>query len=332
MTDLTTQLQMLQERFKSEAEKAYITALDDAMTIILGKLARVESVDDIKRLNALKALIEKEIIGLYENMKPYVEEDMTDFAQFSYKKQFNFINDTAKLGYTFAALPKETIKQIIDFDGVLLLSGKGYTLNELITNESNILAKKFKEIVNGGLGANIGYSEIAKNLREEGIRSTLSLRSLVQTVVGVARDRANVYTYEEVFSDVIIGWKSVATLDSRTSYQCAELDGQKYMKPKYSYATIPNRPPRHLNCRSILIPLTKFDTVTVRPENGDETGQVESNVKFEQWFPMQSEKFQKAYLGEARYKLYKEERLSIKSFVDVKDGRRFTIKELNEMY
>ena len=75
-----------------------------------------------------------------------------------------------------------------------------------------------------------------------------------------------------------------------------------------------------------------MDTVTERPENGDNKGQVKSNVKFEQWFPTQSEKFQKTYLGEARYKLYKEERLSIKSFVDVKDGRRFTIKELNEMY
>lgn len=332
MIDLTIQLQMLQERFQSKAEKAYITALDDAMTIILGKLARIESVDEVRRLNALKTLIEKEISGLYENMKPYVKEDMTDFAQFDYKTQFNYINDTAKLGYTFAALPKETIKQVINFDGVLLLNGKGYTLNELFNNAGNAQIEKYKQIISGGLAANDGYSNIAKSLKEAGAEATLNMRSLVQTAIGEARDRANIYTYDEVFADVIIGWKSVATLDSRTSYQCAALDGHKYMKPKYSYSTIPNRPPRHFNCRSKLRPITTMDTVTERPENGDETGQVKSNVKFEQWFPMQSEKFQKAYLGEARYKLYKEERLSIKSFVDVKDGRRFTIKELNEMY
>ena len=331
MTDLTIQLQMLQERFKSKAEKAYITALDDAMTIILGKLARIESVDEIKRLNALKTLIEKEISGLYEDIKPYVKEDMTDFAQFDYKTQFNFINDTAKLGYTFAALPKDTIKQVINFDGVLLLSGKRYTLNELFDNVGYAQIEKYKQIISGGLAANDGYSNIAKSLKEAGAEATLNMRSLVQTAIGEARDRANIYTYDEVFADVIIGWKSVATLDSRTSYQCAALDGQKYMKPKYSYSTIPNRPPRHFNCRSKLRPITTMDTVTERPENGDETGQVKSNVKFEQWFPTQSEKFQKEYLGEARYKLYKEERLSIKSFVDVKDGKLFTIKEIKEM-
>ena len=332
MIDIAVKLQMLEERFQSSAEKAYISSLDNALTIILGKLAKIDSVDEARRLNALKSLIEKEIGGIYEDIKPYVKDDMEGFAQFDYKTQFNYINDTAKLGYTFAAIPKDTMKQILSFDDVMVLNGKGYTLNELFNNAGHAQVEKYKQIISGGLAANDGYSNIAKSLKEAGAEATLNMRTLVQTAVGEARDRANIYTYDDVFADVIIGWQSVATLDSSTSFQCAALDGEKYMKPKYSYSTIPNRPKRHFKCRSILKPLTTFDTVTERPENGDETGQVKSNVKFEQWFPTQSEKFQKAYLGEARYKLYKEERLSIKSFVDVKDGRRFTIKELNEMY
>lgn len=323
---------MLEERFQSSAEKAYIASLDNALTIILGKLAKIESVDEVKRLNALKSLVEKEISGLYEDIKPYVKEDMEGFAQFDYKTQFNYLNETASLGYTFAAIPKDTIKQILSFDDVMVLNGKGYTLNELFKNAGSGQVEKYKQIISGGLAANDGYSNIAKSLKEAGAESTLNMRTLVQTAVGEARDSANIYTYDDVFADVIIGWKSVATLDSRTSLQCAALDGVRYMRPKYSYKAIPNRPKRHFNCRSILKPITTFDTVTERPENGDNTGQVKSNVKFEQWFPTQSEKFQKEYLGDARYKLYKEERLSIKSFVDVKDGRRFTIKELNEKF
>ena len=239
---------MLEERFQSSAEKAYIASLDNALTIILGKLAKIESVDEVKRLNALKALIEKEISGLYEDMKPYVKEDMADFAQFDYKTQFNYLNETASLGYTFAAIPKDTMKQILSFDDVMVLNGKGYTLNELFNKASNAQISKYKEIISGGLGANDGYSNIAKSLKEAGASATLDMRTLVQTAVGKARDKANIYTYDNVFADVIIGWKSVATLDSSTTVLCAELDGAKYMKPKYSYSTIPNRPKRHFNC------------------------------------------------------------------------------------
>lgn len=323
---------MLEERFQSSAEKTYITSLDNALTIILGKLAKIESVDEVKRLNALKALIEKEISGLYEDIKPYVKDDMEGFAQFDYKTQFNYLNDTASLGYTFAAIPKDTMKQILSFDDIMVLNGKGYTLNDLFNKASNAQISKYKEIISGGLGANDGYSNIAKSLKEAGASATLDMRTLVQTAVGKARDKANIYTYDNVFADVIIGWKSVATLDSSTTVLCADLDGKKYMKPKYSYSTIPNRPKRHFNCRSIIRPLTKFDTKTTRPENGDKTGQIDSDITFKDWFTTQSTQFQKDYLGEARYKLYKEERLSIKSFVDVKDGRRFTIKELNEKF
>ena len=105
MIDIAVKLQMLEERLQSSAEKAYIASLDNALTIILGKLAKIDSVDEIKRLNALKSLIEKEIGGLYEDIKPYVKDDMEGFSQFDYKTQFNYINDTAKLGYTFAAIP-----------------------------------------------------------------------------------------------------------------------------------------------------------------------------------------------------------------------------------
>ena len=119
MLDISVKLQLLEERFSSKTEKAYIKSLDDALTIILGKLAKIESVDEIKRLNALKSLIEKEITGLYNDMKPYAKEDMQDFAELQYKTQFDYINEKAKLGYAFVALPKDTIKEILNFDSVI---------------------------------------------------------------------------------------------------------------------------------------------------------------------------------------------------------------------
>ena len=157
------------------------------------------------------------------------------------------------------------------------------------------------------------------------------MRQVVSLAVGQARDKVNIKIYDDIFSDVITGWESMAVLDSSTTLQCATLDGKKYMKPKYTYGTIPNRPKRHRGCRSLLKALTTFDTPTQRPENGDERGQVSSTVKFKDWFATQSASFQRQYLGDARYKLYKEGRFSISDFVDVNTGRRFTIEELKNM-
>ena len=77
-------------------------------------------------------------------------------------------------------------------------------------------------------------------------------------------------TYEQENDKVIIGWRSIATLDSRTSSQCASLDGEvmKSNNPKFGSF----KPPRHPNCRSAITPeidgrLKYDDSASERPTN-----------------------------------------------------------------
>jgi hypothetical protein len=104
------------------------------------------------------------------------------------------------------------------------------------------------------------------------------------------------------------------------------------MKPKFKkYEDIPQKPPRHVRCRSILRSLTKLDEEGLRPQHGDTKSQISSNTKFPDWFANQSKDFQRKWLGEGRYQLYKDGRLSINNFVDVKSGRLFKLDELESI-
>ena len=56
-------------------------------------------------------------------------------------------------------------------------------------------------------------------------------------------------------------------------------------------------------------------------------GLVPENISFTQWFDTKNKSFQEKYLGESRYKLYKEGKITLSQLVNQK-GRTLTIKEL----
>lgn len=324
---------MLQERFKSGTQKIYIESLNDALTIITGKLETLESIPELKRQVAIKNLIEQEINTLYGKLVEPIQEDMQGFAEIEHEGVFSALNDTTGVGYAFASLPKETMKKIISMNEVRLVGDKAYTLKELFDNAKTSQINNYKQIIAGGLASNSGYRAITKNLKLANAKATTNLDAIVHTAISSARDEADKHAYKQ-FDDVITGWKSVSVLDSRTSLHCASLDGRKYYKKKgYPvYDKIPNRPPRHFRCRSKLVAMTDFTTDATRQQNGDEKGQISNKTNFNDWFSNQSEGFQKNYLGPARYDLYKTGKLQIKDFVDIKSGERFTLAEIREKF
>ena len=333
MLDTVVKLQMLQERFKSETETAYVVALRDALERINGKIIMTDGIDEMKRLKYLKAMIEKEVSELYTSLPKLIQEDMAGWIPIEHRTLFEALNGETGIGYAYAALPKETIKEIIKLNNNIQIGDKSYTIGEMLATSEQSTIDRFKQIVGGGLGANESSKEIARRLKDTSQLSLRQLQAVVHTSIGYARDQADIKVYEE-FDDVITGWQSVSVLDSSTTFECASLDGVRYMKPKYTYVTIPNRPLRHFRCRTKLKPLTKFsDKIdTTRAQNGDTKGQISSKTKFPQWFGNQSASFQKEWLGKSRYELYKSDRLDIKDFTDVKSGDMWTLKELQDKF
>lgn len=332
MIDTSTKLSMLQERYKSKAEAEYVKALDSALSTIIEKIRKTESDAMRRRLIIIHSMIEKELGAINGTVIPAMQEDMQGFAEISHEAMFTALNASTGVGYAFAALPSSTIKEIIDLKRIQLVGDKGYTLEDMFNTVEQSQIDRYKQIINAGLAGNIGYAEIAKNLTAANETGMVNIKAIVHTSIASARDIADSKAYE-AFDSVITGWKSISVLDSRTSLLCASMDGKRYMKPKFKYVTIPNRPPRHFRCRSSIVPLTKFseELSGTRAQNGDTKGQISAKTNFSKWFDSQSEKFQRDYLGQARFDLYKSGKFQIKDFVDIKNGERFTLDQLRKM-
>jgi len=92
--------------------------------------------------------------------------------------------------------------------------------------------------------------------------------------------------YQEAGIDT---WRWDATLDSSTCLLCAELDGHLI-----GFGVRQERPPRHIACRCVLIPV-----LADQPESG-----FTSPGAYERWLEDQPEAVQKEILGPLRYKLF----------------------------
>jgi SPP1 gp7 family putative phage head morphogenesis protein len=155
-------------------------------------------------------------------------------------------------------------------------------------------------------------------------------------------------------SDVIEGLRWTATLDGRTSAVCRGRDGRVFPVDRGP------RPPAHVNCRSVMVPIldgvgvlgkrpTVVDTRTrarrevdfraearkrgvpiqqVRREWADSViGRVPAETTYEQFLRRQSKGFQDDVLGDKKGTLFRKGELPLDRFVDG-SGREFGLDEL----
>lgn len=96
-------------------------------------------------------------------------------------------------------------------------------------------------------------STASKRLQSVLGHSKTSAERLVRTAMSATANRARVAAMKNIAE--VKGWQFVSVLDGRTSKICASLDGKSFAKDA---SDIP-WPPRHPNCRSIIVPVTDID-------------------------------------------------------------------------
>ena len=163
-------------------------------------------------------------------------------------------------------------------------------------------------------------------------------RSDIERVVRTSRSHVANTAYMDTYKAVgFTHVKFVSTLDGRTSKIC-----MSHSDDVYPIDSAHPRPPLHYNCRSVLIGVDAdgklsgkrpfvMDERKVKDIPKDERsgliGQLDANTSFKQFFDKADDFFQKEWLGEKRYKLYKEGNYSIDKFVDPL-GRQYSLAEL----
>lgn len=181
-------------------------------------------------------------------------------------------------------------------------------------------------------------SEIVKAIRgtkalqyKDGILATTdrNASAIVRTAVQHVATQARMETLKEN-SDVVQAVEWVSTLDSRTTPTCKSLDGKRFKIDEGP------RPPIHINCRSTVVPITRFSDVfgedaTRASKGADGAKQVDASLSYYEWLKTQPAAFQDEALGKARAKLFRDGGLSAERFSALQLDRQFQPLTLDEM-
>lgn len=104
--------------------------------------------------------------------------------------------------------------------------------------------------LNRGLTRGAPVAEIAREVRDALSVSTRAAETITRTAITHASSGAR-QEFAEANADIVVGWRFVATLDSRTSKGCAAADGRVFRIGEGPM------PPLHPNCRSTSQLLTR---------------------------------------------------------------------------
>lgn len=338
------------ERYKGETPKIIIERLKKASKKINA------AVNKNLPFPQLEKIVAEQMKYVYLEYDILLYNDMEKISETAYNATNNLVNAIAVANSfpeapKFVDLSKEAQKRILNVNRPVL----GQTLKTLKANAIFKGADRIREALRKGLNEDLSLSKTQRNVRaielKDEVIGSLSrhqLDSNTSTMLKSAIEEARGEVYNQ-HKDIIKGWRSLGTLDNRTSDICVSLDNVFYSSEKYTWETVPYKPPRHYNCRSMLLPETEFDELdslerpltlyegkTVNHRDGTTSTKwivknsklVDGKKSFNQLFGEQSEEFQKAYLGKKRYELYKKDNSLLKKQYNLRRNEVLTIEEL----
>lgn len=198
----------------------------------------------ISKLEEITANIRHEIEKLSTQFEKGLETKLKEGYEDSYYKPLYDLDQTVGLDADFTALGKRTVEKAINSTWLEdNFSGRIWkNKTALITQLGQMLPQEF---VRGR-----GPKEVAMDLARRLDVSYKNAVRLARTEMNHITNQATLSAYRD--SGVLEKYEYLATLDSRTSDICRELDGKVF---KLSQAqTGVNLPPLHPNCRSTTIP------------------------------------------------------------------------------
>lgn len=165
--------------------------------------------------------------------------------------------------------------------------------------------------------------------------------ALAATSLSAITNAVRLESFNEM-SDVIKAIQQISTLDNRTSDVCIAYSGEtwqvKTLKP-LGPRKLPfnGGPPRHFNCRSTLVPITKsFKELGLKGTDMDAgtrasmDGQVAGDITFDAWLKTKGDGFVNRLLGVKRAELWRAGKITTKDLVDMR-GRPLSVEQLEAL-
>ena len=183
---------------------------------------------------------------------------------------------------------QQQIGQGFNFNGIsdtrmnelLRTRWSGLNYSDRIWKNTTALSNKLNSTITRGFLAGKPQQVMIKEIRGVFDVSKYNATRLIRTETNYFANQGELLSYEE---SGIEKYEYLATLDSRTSDICQELDGKKF---KVSEANVGvNYPPMHANCRSTTVTPIK-DTQGLKRRARDREGEsikVPMNMSYKEW-------------------------------------------------
>lgn len=188
---------------------------------------------------------------------------------------------------------------------------RGETLSGWAKVQEQATVRRIRQAIQLGMAQNETIEDMIERIRgRNGVGGILQTtrreaEAIVRTAVTEIAARAHLMTYE-ANADVTTSYRYTATLDSRTTLICAELDGRifRYDDPNKKL------PPQHWNCRSTIVPIVDWDKLGIDPPppstRASDGGPVPARLDYEGWLRRQPAAKQDEILGPGRGRLFRE--------------------------
>ena len=310
-----------------------------------------------QRMREIRANLNKRINSLTKRVNRRVNTVVKDIVQYEMNYQKNLYTTiakknikigTASVNFNFTTAPLNSVLTTINntpFDGDLPSAwfrsfNRSQKLHMSRALQSSVLQGE-------GLGG------LQRRIKAATLTNTRQAAAVSRTMLMHAQNRAKEKFAEE---NKIKKRRYTAVLDYRTTFICGSLDGRVYRNTD-NYPGIP----QHMGCRSTwtfffdasdladerititdargkrqiesyLRKKARENKTTVAQERRvwakDNVGRISGKTTFQQFFGKQSATFQRGYLGDTRYKLFKQGGLKIEDMVNTVTGKPLNLSQL----
>lgn len=211
------------------------------------------------------------------------------------------------------------------------------------TRQAQTTKLAFEAQIRQGLASNETNQQLIQRIvGKNGVGGVMALArsqaaALVQTGVSSVANTSRLATFR-ANSDIVLGVRQVSTLDSHTSVICVaysgncwDLDGKPIRGTTLAFN---NGPPRHFNCRSVLVPILKtfrelgLDVDEMKPSTrASDEGQIAAQTTFNAFLSRKSVAYQNEVLGVGKADLWRAGKITLRDLVSG-EGRPLTLDEL----
>lgn len=299
--------QLAQEVYFLKYKYSSVVNLSKKLEILYNSLVDKLSIEEITpaKLDSIFVFIDKQYDLIFKETEGLSEEELLALTALF------IVSEGKLLGTTFK---KSLVGDLVSYNKDIVL---GYKLSDMIMSVKGNSKAKLKNIIKANVNAKEDIKKYKSDMKNVSVNySSDKVFTALSTYSKFLREKTRNVVEKK---SALTGWISLAVLDGKTSAICVSLNKEIYTIDKYKVrSNIPNLPPRHFNCRSVVIRTTDM-----------KRDLIDSGITFNSFLKSNS-KVGVNLLGKKKYDLFIKGDYDIKSFISG-DGNWFTLKELEKI-